>query len=46
MDIKRQTISGRLHLAVSGRIEDYRIYNRIDTLAEHFITDWGVDLDQ
>ena len=31
---------------VSDRIEDYRIYNRIDTLAEHYITDWGVDFDQ
>ena len=31
---------------VGGRIEDSRIYNRIDTLLEHYAGDWGVDLDQ
>jgi hypothetical protein len=31
---------------VSGRIDDYRIHNRLDSLLEHYVTDWGVDVDQ
>jgi hypothetical protein len=31
---------------VGDRIEDYRIYNRIDSLVWRFSHDWGVDFDQ
>jgi hypothetical protein len=31
---------------VEGRIDDYRIYNRIDSLEKRFIQDWDVDFDQ
>ncbi len=31
---------------VGDRIDDYRIYHRLDSLAEQYLTDWGVDFDQ
>jgi hypothetical protein len=31
---------------VSDRIDDYRIYNRIDSLVEQFATDWRVEFHQ
>lgn len=31
---------------VDSRIEDYRIYNRLDSLGEHYATDWRVDFKQ
>lgn len=31
---------------VAGRIDDYRLYHRIDSLLAHYLTDWGVDVDQ
>lgn len=31
---------------VGDRIDDYRIYHRIDDILWHFGTDWGVDFDQ
>ncbi|MBB5874074.1 hypothetical protein F4553_007508 [Allocatelliglobosispora scoriae] len=31
---------------VVDRTEDNRIYNRLDTLGEHYFTDWKVDFDQ
>jgi hypothetical protein len=31
---------------VSGRIDDFRIYHRIDSLVTQYATDWEVDFDQ
>jgi len=31
---------------VGGRIDDYRLYHRIDSLLAHYLTDWGLDVDQ
>jgi hypothetical protein len=31
---------------VGERIDDYRIYHRLDSLLWHYATDWGVDVDQ
>jgi len=31
---------------VGERIDDYRIYHRLDSILWHYTTDWGVDFDQ